>query len=293
MKPPTRPAPTSTTSSLLSTETILFLTCAATLVFGSLWSTFTVSPELSPYNPQIQAHDPATAPSYFARKDNILNVFFVKKGWAWITLAFFALHLSQPAPRPAPPAKLMAKLGKAVLRYATATAAWFLVTQWAFGPALIDRTFALSGGMCAAAARAEIEEAMTLDPILAGAKHIEGVATGAACRAAGGMWTGGHDISGHVFLLILGGGMLVLETLPFLRRAGMDAGVSAAAKGGVRATLVVTGLSWWMLLMTAAYFHTWFEKLTGFLVALTALSVVYVLPREVAVLRQVLGRPGQ
>ena len=31
-------------------------------------------------------------------------------------------------------------------------------------------------------------------------------------------------------------------------------------KGGVSAPVVVAGMSWWMLLMTAAYFHTWFEK---------------------------------
>ena len=32
------------------------------------------------------------------------------------------------------------------------------------------------------------------------------------------------------------------------------------ARRGLSVPLVVAGLSWWMLLMTAAYFHTWFEK---------------------------------
>ena len=118
--------------------------------------------------------------------------------------------------------------------------------------------------------------------------------THAACKAVGGQWLGGHDISGHVFLLVLGSGFLWMEILPVILRhaglreerlvAGKGTGVTSAAVemqtvgdvgdvgeadeqekqgsggGGVNPPLVVAGLSWWMLLMTAAYFHTWFEK---------------------------------
>ena len=49
---------------------------------------------------------------------------------------------------------------------------------------------------------------------------------------------------------------------------------------------------WWMLLMTAAYFHTWFEKFTGLLVALGALWVVYFLPRGLPAMRAAVGMPG-
>ena len=112
--------------------------------------------------------------------------------------------------------------------------------------------------------------------------------TGAGCKLAGGQWKGGHDISGHVFLLVLGSAFLWMEILPVvLRYAGlreerlvqMANGKTESAKvevqgasdveheenenderGGVSAPLAVAGLAWWMLLMTAAYFHTWFEK---------------------------------
>ena len=110
--------------------------------------------------------------------------------------------------------------------------------------------------------------------------------TAVACKLAGGKWKGGHDISGHVFLLVLGSAFLWLEILPvILKHAGLreermvvdangrigsaEAEIQAgegekeedtAARGGVSAPLAVAGLSWWMLLMTAAYFHTWFEK---------------------------------
>ena len=61
---------------------------------------------------------------------------------------------------------------------------------------------------------------------------------------------------------------------------------------GVRVGLGVAALSWWMLLMTAAYFHTWIEKFTGLVVAWMALYAVYLLPRASARLRAVLGMPG-
>ena len=273
MEPSPPPPPTPTP--------LLFLLYPAILALGSLYS-LTI-PSTSPYNPAIQAHDPATAPSYFARKDNLVNIYFVKRGWAWVTLAFALLHayqhtLSSSSSSRSSPRRLF----HAAARYAAATAVWIFVTQWAFGPALVDRTFALSGGLCDLSARAAAEEHRTDSAVKAGAMKVEGIVTGAGCRAAGGMWTGGHDISGHVFLLILGSAMLVLEAAPYLRHQHL----------GVKAALGTAGLSLWMLLMTAVYFHTWFEKLTGLLVAFATLGVVYVLPQEVSVLRRVLGRPG-
>jgi hypothetical protein len=47
-----------------------------------------------------------------------------------------------------------------------------------------------------------------------------------------------------------------------------------------------------MLLMTAAFFHTWVEKFTGLMVAFAGLWVVYFLPRGVPAVRAVLGMPG-
>ena len=71
----------------------------------------------------------------------------------------------------------------------------------------------------------------------------------------------------------------------------------------------VMGLSSWMLLMTAIYFHTWFEKVsqtyarlfvpmtndrqfTGLLAAGTAFYAVYIVPRFVPGVRQLVGLPG-
>jgi hypothetical protein len=65
--------------------------------------------------------------SYFARKDNFINILFLKFAWAWTSLAFFA-HV----------ARVPQKVGPSA-RYAVATIWWYLVTQWCFGPPIMDK----------------------------------------------------------------------------------------------------------------------------------------------------------
>jgi len=61
---------------------------------------------------------------------------------------------------------------------------------------------------------------------------------------------------------------------------------------GVGVGGVVVGLEWWMILMTAVFFHTWVEKFTGLLVAFVGIVVVYYLPRVLPPMRDVIGMPG-
>lgn len=114
---------------------------------------------------------------------------------------------------------------------------------------------------------------------------VEEFVTAAACKLAGGSWAGGHDISGHVFILILGSAFLIFEAWPILeviaargwvvleerKREEMDSvrgdGFTVGKEGderewGLSMGVIsgVVGTSLWMLLMTATYFHTWFEK---------------------------------
>ncbi|RYO88516.1 hypothetical protein DL762_003722 [Monosporascus cannonballus] len=298
------------------TERLSLLAYPVILVFGTLFSVLSPETRAAPYDTSRQSHaQDHTAPSYFARKDNLLNVLFVKRGWAWVTAAFVAFALfGHPA--------LLASARRrihAVTRWALVTACWALVTQWCFGPPLIDRGFRITGGRCRAAHEAVAEEGV-------GAAATKDVFTAAACRAAGGRWSGGHDISGHVFLLVLGSYFLAQEVGWVLVRAGVlarSAGVreercvvmlDGAVKGaGVEAerdgeggggsgaydpalglagrfAVAVIVLCLWMLLMTAIYFHTWFEKFTGLLVALMAIYAVYFVPRFVPAVRSVIDQ---
>ena len=265
-----------TSSPLLPTPLEIFILAIfpSTLLLGSLFSLLNPTSRASPYIALTQSHSPELAPSYFAQKRNLFNVFFVKIGWFWTSLAFFiflALHPSMgPLSSASAPLVLTPRRLQGFLRWALMTAWWAALTQWFFGPGLIDRGFRLTGGVCA-----ELEKGGDAGMSVAGE-----LLTSTACKLAGGQWRGGHDISGHVVLLTLGGAFLGMEILPvvmsyaglreerFVR--GRNGRVERArqlvgspggdGRKGVSVSTIVAGLSWWMLFMTAAYFHTWVEK---------------------------------
>ncbi|KAF1842956.1 uncharacterized protein K460DRAFT_287556 [Cucurbitaria berberidis CBS 394.84] len=274
----------------------------ATLLLGSIFSTLSPASRSAPYSSVSQSHPPEFAPSYFAQKKNVFNVYFVKVGWFWTTLAFAFFITFHPGFGQG----VSTRRVRALLRYAAVTTWWVFVTQWFFGPPLIDTMFRFTGGQCELLRDPEAREGMS---------ETREFITGATCKAVGGTWKGGHDISGHVFLLIMGSSLLWLEFLPALTRVeglrdgrlitlsdGKTATVAVekeahkegadATARGVKFALSVAALMWWMLLMTAAYFHTWFEKFTGLAVAFVGLWCVYFLPRGVPQLRAWLGMPG-
>lgn len=261
-------------------ECISLAVFPAVLIFGTLFSIISPQTRGSPYDPILQAHyqDAKLSPSYFAQKSNIFNVVFVKRGWGWVTLAFMTFLFSHPSTG-TPGFVLTPRRLKALLRWTAVTAYWFLVTQWCFGPAIVDRGFRWTGGRCEIAER---EVAM-------GDTSLGEMITAVACKASGGKWKGGHDISGHVFLLTLGVAFLTQEVgWAVLRWSGQqaeersvvmsdgalksasvesDATIVQAANqsilgAGGKLAVSVMCLSTWMLLMTAIYFHTWFEKVS-------------------------------
>lgn len=264
--PPTLPTPT---------ERLLVAVFPAILLFGSFFSLVSPQTRGAEFDPVTQSHSQASPPSYFAHKGNVFNRYFVKQGWAWVTASFALFALTHPA------LGAGSRRVQAFARYGVTTLWWFLVTQWFFGPALIDRGFRLTGGACEVV-EGKVEE---------GRADAGEFFTAVACKAAGGRWAGGHDISGHVFLLVLGSGFLLQEVGWAVKRwAGLGAEERAvvmadgAVKGagvesaggfgegresggdkfglGGKVVLGVVGLNLWMLLMTAIYFHTWFEKVS-------------------------------
>lgn len=276
-----RTAPRNTPFLPTPLEALVLVVFPAILLFGSLFSVINPDTRSAPYDPVSQSHvqDPSVSPNYFARKSNLFNVVFVKRGWGWTTLAFFAFLFSHPSIDAASAVNLSPRRVKALLRWVFATTWWFLVTQWCFGAPIIDRGFRWTGGRCEVA---EKELAM-------GDTSIGEQLTAVACKAAGGKWKGGHDISGHVFLLVLATGFLLQEVGWAVARwsgrrdeersvvmadgALKGANVEGDRQGGEGSDKELLGLggklaagtvalSLWMLLMTAIYFHTWFEKVS-------------------------------
>jgi hypothetical protein len=261
-------------------EAIFLALFPTILLFGTLFSVLSPQTRAAPYDSITQAHlqDPSLAPSYFARKSNIFNTLFVKRGWGWTTFAFFFFILTHPFHGPVNTLSLTPRRLQAGLRWLIVTIWWFLVTQWFFGPAIIDRGFRWTGGKCDL-----VETKVAL-----GEGDSAEVFTAVACKAVGGRWSGGHDISGHVFLLVLASGFLLQEvgwaavrsagrreersvimTDGAIKSATVESQGSAGDLGtgdilgiGGKTALGVVGLSCWMLLMTAIYFHTWFEKVS-------------------------------
>lgn len=277
--PPTTRVATARRSPYLPTslETILLATYPVVLVIGSLFALLDPSARAAPYNASAQSHYAHTAPSYFAKKSNVFNVFFVKQGWAWVTLSYFFFLFTHPAN--GPQLALTTQRIKGTLRWGIVTIWWIFVTQWFFGPAIIDRGFLLTGGQCVLAEQAvKGDTDVHMDDTRALVTHL-------ACKSVGGKWLNGHDISGHVFLLVLGSMFLFEEVLNVVLRSAREDGdrtvvmydgaiksahverenVGESTAGwtlGSKVVLGVGGLSVYMLLMTAAYFHTWFEKVS-------------------------------
>lgn len=267
-------------------ETILLATYPIVLITGSIFSLIDPATRASHYSASAQAHVGEPVPSYFARKSNLFNKLFVKRGWAWVTVSYLYFNFTHPSTGPPGSPVITPKRLKGLLRWAIVTAWWVFVTQWFFGPALIDRGFTLTGGACEIL-RQEDKGNIELS-------DTQRYVTGVACKAHGGKWKGGHDISGHVFLLVLGSMFLLVEIFHVVfgstnvkeeRTITMNDGAIKSAEVeatptveagledkrkwdlGVKFAVGVAGLSVWMLLMTAAYFHTWFEKVNCTLLA--------------------------
>jgi hypothetical protein len=152
---PSKPATPSLTPKLIPIPVMLFAVYPITVLLG------------------ILSNQPPE--SYFSRKDNLINVLFLKSAWLWTSFAFFS-HI----------ARVPQKIGP-VARYGVATIWWYLVTQWCFGPPIMDKVFRGTGGICQ----------------LAKNEEFPNIFTSAVCRSSGGAWSGGHDLVRPILLLRL------------------------------------------------------------------------------------------
>ncbi|GMM37808.1 Scs3 protein [Saccharomycopsis crataegensis] len=191
--------------------------------------------------------------NYFTQKRNIINVIFVKQGWGWTSAVYFyligswvLLKISPLSPKSADGKSCIPvrKVSGSILRYLMATLWWVFFTQWFFGRPLMDRVFLATGGKCTSIAHSErllnyidrnpdlknelrkieIDSGSYLGPgpLVPNSDGIsdsdvdayEAKISSAICRRVGGNWKGGHDPSGHCFLLVHASLFLWFELLP-------------------------------------------------------------------------------
>lgn len=223
---------------------------------------------------------------------NVLNQLFVKQAWLWTTIAFFLhsmvaylLHPNIPTASrislndPTPFSVLMAN----IRRYLLATLYWYYLTQstW-FGlkyPSISRAILMRTGATCVPSALGSNDAMGQFSSQAGGA----GVCTG----QRGEYWKGGHDVSGHTFMLVhstLFLYQLIAPSLPYVfpnwyrpTPHSNDAEVTYEVKQPeapglmkvtVYGTIALMAIWWWMLLMTSLFFHSPAEKLSGFLFAL-------------------------
>ncbi|GLB37558.1 putative inositol phospholipid synthesis and fat-storage-inducing TM [Lyophyllum shimeji] len=246
----------------------LVVVVTATTVYSVLHNTYLdTSDPLLTHLPHPLAHA-----RYFADKANYLNIYFIKKAWGWTSLVFLLSWITSPP---------SIRTAERVWKWVAHTAMWLIFTTWFFGPSLFERVILLSGGECLLTLPSGDlvvvpEEHCFTKSFLSPQSHPH---LFAAATAIAPTWTGtprlrrGHDISGHIFLLIMSTLFLVdqlryslhVERRPLLHTIAM---ISNIALIGI-----------WLLATytTSLYFHSPVEKVTGFLLGVSCF-VITLLP---------------
>ncbi|GAA6023562.1 hypothetical protein JCM11491_005345 [Sporobolomyces phaffii] len=234
---------------------------------------------------------PVPSLPYFADKRNGLNQLFVKRSWGWVTAIFIlhslALFLTAPlltvsssskrsdAPAPSQPAIHLSPAAKtpfnlvvaSLRRYLLSALFWFYLTQKTWfgsrtGPSISHRILRTSGAICVPAN-------------LSSSSSSTVTADATACTGAPGeYWRGGHDVSGHAFMMIHCAMFLFELVHPLLPSLLPRYFAATSARTQPRrlplavaatawTSIAVMALCWWMLLMTSLFFHSPSEKLSG------------------------------
>ena len=214
--------------------------------------------------------------SYFARKTNILNTVFIKRAWGWTTASFLALWLTYPSAANDLESRKRVMTGRERLKkWLAATAVWMFFASWFFGPAILERLTSLSGGECVVPLPSGKVHAVppeycysrtTLSP--ATHPHLFFIPPLVLDEENNGNWETkprlmrGHDVSGHVFLLT----MSVLFLADMIRPSlSLPSGIRSTAHNcAIVGTAFLMAIWLFAIWMTSVYFHTPFEKLTGY-----------------------------
>lgn len=200
-------------------------------------------------------------PSYFADKRKIFNQQGVKKAWGWTSFVFVLLLFTQPFPS-------RSSLLRSIARYGLATLYWLVFTSY-----IADQVLVLSGANCIPADTTALSTNTTLDPIMCirppkklapipGQAGLEGLNIPLATVRP--RWSGGHDVSGHTFLLVHATLFLVSELAILARRAKKNTVLQASDPLRSPATEYM--------------WHSWVRKLAGVLIGLWCWMCVIPMP---------------
>ena len=234
---------------------------SAVLLFGTLYSVG-YNTYLDTSNPLLtHLPHPLSTTHYFATKSNPINVYFIKKAWGWTTAAFFFSWFTGP-----PQIRSVHR----ILKYLTLLVIWLLFTSWFFGPAIFERVIVASGGQCVISLPSGDPVVVPNDfcyrKITVVPETNPTLFTSTSSFTLPSGWGAvprlrkGHDVSGHVFLLTLSALFLFDQLRPSFRVAQW----SPLHRWAIITNIVIIGICLFAIGTTAVYFHSPFEKFTGF-----------------------------
>lgn len=244
------------------------------VLFGTAYSVFNNS-YLDTSNPLLTyLPHPLHSTHYFASKKNPLNIYFIKRIWGWTTAAFLFHFFTSPR---------AARTKERVFQYLAATGVWLIFTSWFFGPAVLERLVASTGGECVV--NLPSGAVITVPNEYCYTKSTVSALTHPSLFPASLLlpedgWHGrprlrrGHDVSGHIFLLTMSTLFLVdqLRT-SFVSSARADRRWPPMHKWAVLVNALFIAVAMFASYTTSVYFHTPIEKLTGYLLGVGGFAV--------------------
>ncbi|GJJ06621.1 hypothetical protein Clacol_000814 [Clathrus columnatus] len=254
---------------MITRSTILTLISVA--VFGGTLYSFINHTYLDTSDPLL-AHlpHPLHTKTIFAQRSNVFNTVFVKWAWAWTSLAFLSIWVTSPAEQ---------RTREKWFKWAATTYVWGSFVLWFFGPGLFDRLWVASGGECMIRLPDGHEPAILKIPseycvsrsIISPQTHpalftsfMESNTIQATWKTSAKLYRG-HDVSGHIFLLTLAVLFLHDQLQPAWRTITSGRlSNSLPYKVAVAFSTLLMSLWLFMILMTSIYWHSPFEKLSGF-----------------------------
>ena len=257
---------------------VTFVALSSILLLGTIYSVVNHT-YLDTSDPLVAlgaVRHPLHDASYFARKGNVLNTVFIKRAWGWTSAAFFALWLTYPTftPMTLSGRRIGMTARERLSKWGAATAVWLVFAAWFFGPAIIDRIVAASGGECVVRLPTGAVHGVPVQycidrSILSPATHPElfFVSPLAAPDMLSDWRTRprmmrGHDVSGHVFLLTMS--LLFLADMIRPSLALPSSSRPTAHTIALFATGCIMLIWLFSEFVTSIYFHNPAEKLSGY-----------------------------
>ncbi|GME87891.1 hypothetical protein B5S28_g1103 [[Candida] boidinii] len=246
----------------------------------------------------------------FNSKNNFLNIVFVKNGWGF-TILVYLIFIASTYIKSNNDRERQKLIKESLIRFVIVTFCWYFYTQWFFGLPIMDKIFHVTGGYCYIIPEKNIKPAhinkfKLMDFII---DELEGFKKGSeednyyftngissrVCRSMKGRMYGGHDPSGHIFLLSLSTCFLLFELGYFVTPKQFNKNLQEF-KNNFKTCLrnkeykklfalffyypiiLVIGLTYlwfYMFLVTSIYFHSFSEQMFGLVSSYISLFLTY------------------